>query len=59
MLKHWKKLTLAIVAAGAAAVILWAPYLPRRAYEGFPAPTWPARILIERLVTRLKRSSIS
>ena len=42
MLKHWKKLTLAIVAAGAAAVMLWAPYLPRLAYEGFPAPTWPA-----------------
>ena len=42
MLKHWKKLTLAIAVAGAAAVMAWAPYLPRLAYEGFPVPTWPA-----------------
>jgi len=39
---HWKKLTLGVAAAGAAALMLWAPYLPRLAYEGFPAPTWPA-----------------
>jgi len=42
VLKHWKKLTLAVLGAGAAVIMLWAPYLPRLAYEGFPAPTWPA-----------------
>ena len=42
MLKHWKKLIFAAVVAGAATVMIWAPYLPRLAYEGFPAPIWPA-----------------
>ncbi|MGI9412187.1 MAG: serine hydrolase domain-containing protein, partial [Hyphomicrobiales bacterium] len=40
--RHWKALIPGLVLAGIAAVMLWAPYLPRLAHEGFPAPVWPA-----------------
>lgn len=40
--RHWKSLAFAAVLAAVAGVAISAPYLPRLAYEGFPAAVWPA-----------------